>query len=55
MERARLVGALVGLDDAQFNSPTAEGHWTYRQIAKHTLAVEQDSLRSIREGLSTRA
>jgi hypothetical protein len=55
VERARLVGALVGLDDAQFNSPTAEGEWTYRQIAKHAFAVEQDSLRSIRDGLSTRA
>jgi hypothetical protein len=54
-ERARLIGALVGLDDDQFNSPTAEGEWTYRQIAKHALAVEQDSLRSIHEGRSTRA
>jgi hypothetical protein len=52
-ERARLIGALVGLDDHQFNSPTAEGEWTYRQIAKHVFAVEQDSLRSIREGLAT--
>lgn len=54
-ERARLIGVLVGLDDAQFNSPTAEGQWTYRQIAKHVFAVEQDSLRSIREGLTARA
>jgi hypothetical protein len=55
VERARLIGALIGLDDEQFNSPTAVGEWTYRQIAKHACAVEQDSLRSIHEGLSTRA
>ena len=54
-ERARLIGALVGLDDGQFNSPTAEGEWTYRQIAKHVFAVEHDSLRSIREGLGASA
>ena len=47
VERARFVGSLVGLTDAQFNSETAPGEWTYRVIAKHVLALEQDSLKTI--------
>jgi hypothetical protein len=46
-ERARFIGSLVGLTDAQFNSETAPGQWTYRVVAKHVLALEQDSLRTI--------
>jgi len=46
-ERARLIGALVGLTDAQFNQETAPGQWTYRVIAKHVLTLEQDSLKTI--------
>jgi hypothetical protein len=46
-ERARLVGSLIGLTDEQFNSETARGEWTYRVIAKHVLALEQDSLKTI--------
>jgi hypothetical protein len=46
-ERARFVGTLAGLTDEQFNTETAPGQWTYRAIAKHVLAVEQDSLRSM--------
>src|SRR5215467_1971670 len=44
-ERARLVGSLVGLTDAQFNAETAPGQWTYRGIAKHVLSLEQDAYR----------
>lgn len=51
-ERARLIGALVGMTDEQFNQETAPGGWTYRAVAKHTMLVEQDSLRSIREGMA---
>jgi len=47
VERARFVGSLVGLTDEQFNSETAPGEWTYRVIAKHVLALEQDSLKTI--------
>src|ERR1044071_2297547 len=32
VERARLVGALVGLSDEQFNAETAPGQWTYRVV-----------------------
>ena len=46
-ERARLIGSLIGLTDAQFNSETAPGEWTYRVVAKHVLMLEQDSLKSI--------
>jgi hypothetical protein len=46
-ERARLIGSLIGLTDEQFNSETAPGQWTYRVIAKHVVALEQDSLRAI--------
>lgn len=46
-ERARLVGSLIGLTDGQFNGETAPGEWTYRVVAKHVLALEQDSLKSL--------
>ena len=46
-ERARFIGALIGLSDEQFNSETAPGQWTYRVVAKHVLALEQDSLKTI--------
>ncbi len=46
-ERARLIGSLVGLTDAQFNGETAPGQWTYRVVAKHVLALEQDSLKTL--------
>ena len=54
-ERARLIGSLVGLTDAQFNTETAPGQWTYRAIAKHVLAVEQDSLKVLAADRSARA
>ena len=47
VERARFVSSLVGLTDEQFNRETAPGQWTYRAVAKHVLAVEQDSLKTI--------
>jgi len=46
-ERARFVGTLIGLTDEQFNSETAPGQWTYRVVAKHVLALEQDSLKTL--------
>jgi hypothetical protein len=46
-ERARFIGALAGLTDEQFNSETAAGQWTYRVVAKHVLALEQDSLKTL--------
>ena len=54
-ERARLIGALVGLTDEQFNSETAPGQWTYRVIAKHVLKLEQDSLKTIADDQAARA
>jgi len=54
MERSRLIGALIGLTDAQFNSETAPGGWTYRVVAKHTLLNEQDSLNNMREAIACR-
>ena len=55
VERARLIGSLVGLTDEQFNSETAPGEWTYRVIAKHVLALEQDSLKTIAADQAARA
>ena len=49
VERARLVSALVGLTDEQFNSETAPGQWTYRVIARHVMALEQHSLQTFAE------
>jgi len=54
-ERARFIGALVGLTDQQFNAETAPGQWTYRVVAKHVLAVEQDSLKTMAADRATRA
>ena len=53
-ERARLIGSLIGLTDEQFNTETAPGQWTYRVIAKHVLAVEQDSLKTLAADRATR-
>ena len=55
VERARLIGSMVGLTDEQFNSETAPGEWTYRVIAKHVLALEQDSLKTIAADQAARA
>jgi hypothetical protein len=54
VERARLIGALIGLTDEEFNRETAPGQWTYRVIAKHVLTVEQDSLRVMAADQSAR-
>jgi hypothetical protein len=54
VERARLIGALIGLTDEEFNRETAPGQWTYRVIAKHVLTVEQDSLRVLAADQSAR-
>ena len=54
-ERARFIGSLVGLTDEQFNTETAPGQWTYRVIAKHVLAVEQDSLKTLAADRAARA
>ena len=53
-ERARFIGSLVGLSDQQFNAETAPGQWTYRVVAKHVLALEQDSLKTIRADRAAR-
>ena len=53
-ERARLIGSLIGLTDEQFNRETAPGQWTYRVVAKHVLALEQDSLKTIAADQATR-
>lgn len=54
-ERARFIGSLIGLTDAQFNSETAPGQWTYRVIAKHVLTLERYSLKTIAEDQAARA
>src|SRR6266849_876918 len=46
-ERARFIGSLVGLTEEPFTTETAPGQWTYRVIAKHVLALEQDSLKTL--------
>ena len=46
-ERARFIGSLIGLTDEQFNTETAPGQWTYRVVAKHVLALEQDSIQTL--------
>ena len=54
-ERARLIGSFVGLTDEQFNAETGPGQCTYRVVAKHVLAVEQDSLKTLVADRAARA
>src|SRR5262244_3326649 len=54
VERARIVGSLVGLTDEQFNSETAPGQWTYRAVAKHVLMLEVSSLKTIADDRAAR-
>ena len=54
-ERARLIGAFVGLTDEQFNSETAPGQWTYRVIATHVLLLERSSLETLAADRAARA
>jgi hypothetical protein len=54
MERARLIGALVGLTDEQLHQETAPDGWTYAQVAKHTLRVEESSLQNLLDAIAAR-
>jgi len=54
-ERTRFIGSLIGLTDEQFNAETAPGQWTYRTVAKHILALEQDSLKTVTADRAARA
>ena len=47
VERSRFISSLIGLTNEQFNAETAPGQWTYRVVAKHVLALEQDTLRTM--------
>src|SRR6266498_1507391 len=54
-ERTRFIGSLIGLTDEQFNAETAPGQWAYRTVAKHVLALEQDSLKTMTADRAARA
>jgi hypothetical protein len=54
VERARLIGALMGLTDEQLHQETAPGGWTYAAVAQHTLRVEQTSLQNLRDAIACR-
>jgi hypothetical protein len=47
VERSRFISSLIGLTNEQFNTETAPGQWTYRVVAKHVLALEQDTLKTM--------
>lgn len=49
------IASLIGLTDEQFNSETAPGQWTYRVVAKHVLALERDSLKTLAADQAARA
>jgi DinB superfamily len=53
--RARLIGSFIGMSDEEFNRETAPDAWTYRQLVKHVLLVEQDALRTLRADREARA
>lgn len=43
-ERAALIGALVGLDDATLDQRPSPGEWSIREAVQHVLYWERDSL-----------
>ena len=45
--RALFIGSFIGLTDEEFERETEPGGWTYRQVAKHVLLVEQDAIRTL--------
>ncbi|MEX2237151.1 MAG: hypothetical protein WEB00_06430 [Dehalococcoidia bacterium] len=45
--RATFISTLVGMNDEEFNRETAEGAWTYRQVADHVRGVERHSMASV--------
>ena len=55
VERSRFISSLVGLTDEQFNTETAPGQWTYRVVAKHVLALERDTLKTMAADRVTRS
>lgn len=52
--RAGFIASFVGMSDEAFNSETAPGGWTYRQVAKHVLDLERHSLKTIASDIETR-
>lgn len=52
--RAKFISALAGLSDDQYNSETAPGAWTYRQVASHLLKLEEHSLQTVRADIAAR-
>jgi len=43
-ERAALIGALVGLNDADLDVRLREGEWSFREMVEHVLYWEDDSI-----------
>ena len=52
--RSAFVATFIGMTDEGFNSETAPGGWTYRQVAKHILDLERHSLATIRSDIAAR-
>ena len=53
--RARFISTFVGMNDEEFNGPTAPGGWTYRGIAKHLIELDRDSLNTISKDIAQRS
>lgn len=43
-----LLASLVGLEDADLDTPPPDGGWTLRQTLEHILKAEQDYIEAIR-------
>jgi len=43
-ERAALIGALIGLEDAELDLRLREGEWSFREMIEHVIYWEQDSI-----------
>lgn len=44
VERARLIAALLGLDDADLDRAPEDGEWSIRENIEHVLFWEEDSM-----------
>jgi uncharacterized damage-inducible protein DinB len=53
--RARFIASFIGMSDEALNQPTAPDGWTYSQVAKHILRLQEHSLATISSDIAARS
>ena len=54
LARAKFITTFVGMDYETFNSETAPGGWTYREVAHHLVRLDQSSLQTVHADIARR-